>query len=68
MKFEEEGSYRKNEAGGSEGEEGRIDREARCTQRAQTVSSLTRPIKEWNEFPPEATAAGSLDTYVSRVC
>ena len=31
MKFEEEGSLRKNDAKGSEGEGGRIDTEERCT-------------------------------------
>ena len=50
------------------------EKEAGSTQKrdarteCRQFSFLTRPIKEWNEFPPEATAAGSLDTCVSRVC
>ena len=38
-----------------------------CRTQYRQFSFLPRSIREWNELPPEAVAARTLDTFVSRV-
>ena len=41
--------------------------EIQCRTQYRQFSFLPRSIREWNELPPEAVVAHTLDTFVSRV-